>query len=265
MRVLVASKRAPGTPGRRDGGVQTWVATIAAELYKRQHEVIIADQYAKPTETFDIGIFANSRLSGQLRGLCKHTVLVSHGIVPDEEPIGSFDTVLFTSEQVRDFWQPGTRDNIVRQPLDLDFWKPRNAKRRYLQRFANRSGLTMLPDVAVALGMEFQHLRGMKPEAARDAMQQALCVVASGRCAIEAMACGAPVVICDDRHYQGALLDTDTLGSMQRNYSGRGGVEPTANRIKTAIENAMVRGDFLDHIKAQHDVGVVVDKLLDAA
>ena len=31
MRILLASKRAPATPGRRDGGVQTWVTTVAAE------------------------------------------------------------------------------------------------------------------------------------------------------------------------------------------------------------------------------------------
>lgn len=262
MRVLIASKRKPGTPGRRDGGVQTWISTVAAELHRLGHAVVIADQHNGPGQTFDIGIFANSAYTAAMAGSCTRSVLVSHGIVPDEEPKGPFGAVLFTSEEVRDHWAPSTANNIVRQPIDLQLWKPLGLKHQFLQRFANRSGLSMLPGVARALGMRFQHLRSLNSVNACKALNQARCVVASGRCAVEAMACGVPVVICDDRHYQGPLLDSDTLGAMKRNYSGRGGVTPTLKNIQQAVIQAIAKGSLRSHVEQYHDASKITAQLL---
>lgn len=265
MRILIASKRRPDTPGRRNGGVQTWVSTVAAELHKRGYGVEVADRYNVLTQTFDVGIFANSSYTAPLANLCKRSILVTHGIVPDEAPGESFGKVMYTSEEVRDHWEPGRVGGIIRQPIDLNFWKPRPVKRKFLLRVAGRSGLPMLFDVASALETPFRHLRNFDPEEARRVIRQSVCVLASGRAAVEAMACGIPVVICDARHYQGPLMDLDILGSMGRNYSGRGGVKPTHENVEAAVVRAIAKGSLRSHVEQHHDVVDIVDQLLRTA
>jgi hypothetical protein len=213
----------------------------------------------RPSEAFDVGIFANAAYTGHLKGLCGRTVLVTHGIVPDEAPAEGFDRVVFTSEEVRDHWGGG---EVIRQPLDIGFWRPDPMRGHFLTRFANRSGLDMAPEVAERLGMKFQHARHLKPPAARQAIWQSACVLASGRCAVEAMACGVPLVVADERHYQGPLLDPDAVGSMLRNYSGRGGVVPTTENLAAAVQAAIERGSLRAHVEKHHGAAQVVDQLL---
>jgi hypothetical protein len=76
------------------------------------------------------------------------------------------------------------------------------------------------------------------------------------------MACGAPVVIVDDRPYQGPLHDPATLGSRARNYSGRGGIKPTAENINHAIDAAVQAGSLRAHVEAHHDARKIVQELL---
>src|SRR5690606_31827017 len=155
----MASTRAPGTPGRRDGGVQTWTATVAAELRRIGHEVDVRGAgMAAPTGRYDLGIFANAGHTSALRRFCEASVLVCHGIVPDESPAGWRGPVAFTSEEVRAHW--GLQGPVIRQPVDLDFWSPaRRPKRRNLIRYANRGGLEWLPHVAHSLSLPFVHVR----------------------------------------------------------------------------------------------------------
>jgi hypothetical protein len=88
-------------------------------------------------------------------------------------------------------------------------------------------------------------------------------VLATGRAALEAMACDVPVVICDHRSaYQGPLMDLDIDGSMTRNYSGRGGETPTIENVRAAIEHAIDSGGKREHVLKHHDVRHVVDQLL---
>lgn len=265
MRILLASKRAPATPGRRDGGVQTWVSTVAAVLLRLGHEVDVADRHAVSAVVgYDLGIFANAAHTSHLAKFCDRALLVVHGIVPDESPAGWEGRVAFTSEEVRGHWQG--EGPIIRQPIDLDFWSPGKCRAgRTLIRYANRGGLEWLPAVAERLRLEFRHARSATPEQARDALRDAACVLASGRCAVEAMACGAPVVICDDRPYQGPLMDRDIGHAMTRNYSGRGGVVPDAQVVADAVRDALSWGDDLGHVRAAHDVRKIVPRLLEAA
>lgn len=260
MKILLASKRAPGVPGRRCGGVQTWIATVRSELQRRGHQVAVADVRDRPSEGFEVGIFANAAYTGHLKGLCGRSVLVTHGIVPDEAPAEGFGRVVFTSEEVRDHWN--AKGPIIRQPIDLNFWRPRITNTKYLVRFSSRSGLDFVPGIAESMGLEYIHIKNSKPEQVREVLQQATVVLATGRAALEAMAVGCSVVICDDRTYQGPLLDMDTLGSMKRNFSGRGGVTPNLQNVEQAIDRAIERGSLRGHVEKHHGAAQVVDQLL---
>ncbi|WP_420465619.1 glycosyltransferase [Panacagrimonas sp.] len=262
MRILIAAKRMPGKPGRRDGGVQTWIATVRDELVRSGHSVCIVDKdSAVNGRAYDLGIFANWHHVRRWQPNCSKVVNICHGIVDDEAPA---DGALFTSEELKDHWRGTGR--VIRQPVDLGFWSPGGKREDLIVRYAARGGLEWLPGLADMMGHAFIHVRNLSHWNARQALRRASCVIASGRCAVEAMACGAPVVICDDRHYQGPLLDPDTFGAMARNYSGRGGGEPTEDSLRAAIIHAMDRQHlFRAHAELHHDVRDVVRQILEAA
>lgn len=260
MKILLASKYGPH--GKRPiGGVQTWVHTVRNELVKCGHEVVLYEGGQKdPQQDFDFGIFANWRHTGHLVGLCKRVLQVCHGIIDEEQP--QFSNVAFTSEEVRGYWH-GTGP-VIRQPIDLEFWRPQHYNSgRFLTRHSYRRGLEFLPDVAKELKLVWRRVRNVAPIELRQVLQHSACVIATGRAALEAVACGAPVVICDHRSaYQGPLLDTDTIGSMMRNYSGRGGVEPNHENVKAEIQKAIATGSLRSHIEQHHDARKIVEELL---
>jgi hypothetical protein len=259
MRILSAARHPPGGHPAI-GGVQTWCATVGAELERRGHTVAYWGPKQRVCGFFDLGILANIADTRPALLLCRAHVAVCHGIIEPERPPAR--DVVFTSEEVRDFWQ-GTGP-VIRQPIDLAFWRPlqRPQSAPTLVRFSYRDGLPVAEDAARSLGLEYLHVRDARPKVARELIHQAACVLATGRAAVEAMACGVPVVICDDRNYQGPLLDPDTLGAMQRNYSGRGGVVPTVPLLTGAIELAIAAGSRRAHVETHHDVRDVVDQLL---
>lgn len=257
MRILIAARHPPG--GRRAiGGVQSWCATVGAELQRLGHEVAFWGPGENLPGTFDAGIFANIGDTRPAMVMCKRHISICHGIIQPEQP--PVRDVAYTSEEVRDFWHGD--GPIVRQPVDLYFWQPRPGKKHLLVRFSYRDGLPVAGSVARALQLPLVHMRNSTPEQARETLNQAVCVLATGRAAVEAMACGVPVVICDERDYQGPLLDADTIGSMTRNYSGRGGIEPGTEALLQAIERAVEQGSLREHVDRHHDARQIVQQLL---
>ncbi len=256
MRVLMAGKHPPG--GYRPiGGVQTWVATVADELRRVGHSVIVwGPEWPLPAGRFDLGIMANLAHTGEAIDRCDRIVKVSHGIIPDETGGPGW---VCTSEEVRDNWGAG---KVIRQPIDLNFWQPADVARRYLTRHSYRGGFEYLQGFADGMGLEYRHLRSASPEEVRDVLQRSAMVIATGRAAVEAMACGAPVVIADCREYQGALLDPDPVDAMTRNYSGRGGIVPTLRDMRLAIGAALDRGSLRAHAERFHNVREIAEELL---
>lgn len=263
MKVLLAAKFMP-TGDRPIGGVQSWVGTVAAELRRRGHDVALWQPgFAAPGGHFELGILANWAHTAGVAGSCDRLLLVSHGIIEEERPPAGVP-VAFTSEGVREHW--GVAGPVVRQPIDLGFWAPAGGAEPVLVRYSYRGGLPWLQGVAGAMGLGFRHLRAATHREARAVLRTAACVVATGRAALEAMACGVPVAICDHRSaYQGPLVDFDAAGAMARNYSGRGGVEATPVTAEQAIREAIKRGSMRVHVGQHHDVAHVVDQLLEAA
>jgi len=240
------------------GGVQSWIETIKQAL---PHDVVTWGKgEPRPSGRFGVGILANWCDTGHLAGQCDRTVSVSHGIIEPERP-GFADRILFTSEGVKAHWN-GSGD-IIRQPINLGFWQPADVERIYLTRFSYRYGLSFVHEIALKMGLKYRHVNDLPHKRSGEILQQSVCVLATGRAALEAMACGVPVVICDHRSsYQGALLDTDTQGAMARNYSGRGGIKPTAENVQQAINAAVEVGSLRAHVQANHDAEKIAQMLL---
>lgn len=260
MRILLAAKYVPTGP-RPIGGVQSWIATVRAELERIGHEVTEWQPvFERPSGQFDLGVFANMGLTGIMTKLCRRIVCVSHGIIDPERP-GEADHLLFVSEGVRQHW--GLEGGVIRQPIDLSFWKPENAHRRGVVRYSYRGSPTLCADAAKALGMPYKHVRNAGPGEARDILAGAALVFASGRAALEAMACGAPTVIYDHRQaYQGPLMDDNLHRLMRNSYSGRGGVEPTLDDLLDAAGRSMDAGSRRAWVAERHDARDVVKKLM---
>lgn len=235
--------------------MQSWTATISLELLSLGHEVVEwGPEWPLPRGRFDAGIFANIGYTREALPLCDKTLVISHGIIKPERPEG--DLIAFTSEGVRTHW--GMDGPIIRQPIDLGFWHDAGHERDRLVRHSYRNGLDYLPKIAKRLGLKFVHCQRMNKFAVRDELQRASVVVATGRAACEAMACGAKVVIADDRPYQGPLLDVDIHHAMTENYSGRGGVAANSRLLADAIASAQTHQDhalkFHDSAKITRDI-----------
>lgn len=242
------------------GGVQSWVWTVGTELKRRGCLVEEWDRsLPAPSGGFDLGVFANLRHTGEMARKCHRLICVSHGIIPDEEP-GQARCRLFVSEGVMAHW--GMTGGILRQPIDLGFWKDMCLPREGAIRFSYRKSETLCALAAAGLGMDYRHVFSADPATARRELCRAELVFASGRAALEAMACGAPTVIYDHRSaYQGPLMDTDLYRQMANSYSGRGGICPTINDL---IDAASAAKPAREWAQEHHDARRVVDQLLEA-
>lgn len=252
----MAAKHPPG--GRLAiGGVQTWCATVGAELQRQGHDVAFwGPEFPVPDAMFDVGIFANWKHTKSAAKRCGQTLIISHGVIPDEKGGDAF-----TSEEVRDYWRG--KGPVIRQPIDLSFWTPSTVEKRYLTRFSYRDGLGFLPVLATQFGMEYRHLKAQTQQECREVLWQSAIVVATGRAAVEAMACGASVIIADDRGYQKPLLDNDTTGAMQRNYSGRGGITANEVNVRQAIVDAIQhRPNYINHVYQHHDAQRITKEIM---
>ena len=214
-----------------------------------------------PERSYDLGLFANIAHTAPAVKNCRLVVNVSHGIIPDERPHNDLEA-WFTSEEVKGFWK---RDGaIVRQPIDCEYWRPSDEKRDLLLFYSYRSKNAFgLDALAERLGLTFAYVRDVTHEDARDMMRRAALCCASGRAALEAMACGAPTLICDWRPYNGApLIEFDLEIAMRANYSGRGGVDARASHLDGLARAAMERGGLRDYVLRHHDHRKIADQIL---
>lgn len=257
MRILIAGKYVP-TGHNPIGGLQSWIKTVRAELERRGHDVREWQPGMPLAGTFDLGIVANIKITRPVLNFCRDSVCVSHGIIDAEKPQAVANRYLFVSEGVRDHW--GMEGGIIRQPIDLEFWTPGDEPRDFLTRYSYRTAPIHGERVAESLGLPYVHMKGVTHEQARDQIRRSACVFATGRAALEAMACGAPVVIYDHRSsYQGPLMGICYQREMQNSYSGRGGIDPTLEHVTLMARTAMPCRAW---VEAHHDARQVVDCLL---
>lgn len=262
MKILLAAKHPPG--GKLPfGGVQSWSLTMSDQFTKRGHSVTLwGPEWPLPAGRFDLGILANVKHTHDAAESCDRVVTVSHGIIPDEAPC-PFYPALGVSEEVQDCW--GIGGKILRQPIDTEFWSPSAVDRDLLVLYSYRApGDLGLAQVAQSLGLGFVWLKNVSPEQARDTLRRAAVVCATGRAALEAMACGAPTAIADHRPYnKKPLLERNLLSAMRTNYSGRGGFVPTGNNLRDHLDG-LIGSDQREHVLKYHDPALATEILLTA-
>lgn len=263
MRILLTGKYVPSGP-RKIGGLQSWIKTVRRELEALGHECVEWQPgMVEPIGRFNLGILANMSLTCDMASKCDETVCVSHGIIAPEAP-GDADRVYFVSEGVREHW--GRDGGILRQPIDLGFWQPPKRGRMGAIRYSYRNTATKCEAAAKYEGFKYRQVADASHEEAREWLSCASIVFATGRAALEAMACGAPTVIYDHRAaYQGPLLDWDLWRQMRNSYSGRGGVEnPPVETIATEIRRceAAPREFWRNWVETHHDARRIVKELI---
>lgn len=260
MKILITGKFTH-LGSRPIGGLQSWIKTVAEELEKRGHEVDCKEPNQLDGIKYDLGIFANIKLTGQAVQDCERSILVSHGIIDAEKPDLSCNELMFVSEGVRDHW--GLPGEIIRQPIDLDFWKPQRLIKNKITRYSYRDGNIYSKQVSEALDLPYFHAKGMTHEQARDVINSSCLVFATGRAALESMACGVPTVIYDHRSaYQPPLMGQNLLEEMHNSYSGRSGITPTAKQVINQSKFALDQTSWREWVANHHDVKKIVDQLL---
>lgn len=260
MRILLAGLYVP-TGKRHFGGVQSWIWTVRRELERLGHDCEEWEPDMElPEGRFDLGIITNQQVTRPVFALCERVVYVCHGVVETDVPLPG---AVFVSEGTRAKW-PGFDGPIVRQPIDLDYWSPDPAvQRRGAIRYSYRRAPTHCAAACEALGIPFRESGTIRRDEARRALQSAEIVFATGRAALEAMACGAKVVIYDHRKsYQGPLLALDIEADMAENYSGRSGFEPTLDDVIVAVRTARPSRGW---VEKHHDARKIVQELLSHA
>ena len=162
------------------------------QLERRDIECAVWGVDHDENKRYDVGIIANAGATRRAIGRCDRHVNISHGIVDDEMP--GDGRLICTSAEVADRWGGGV---VINQPIDTDYWYDAGEDRRGLVFYSYRApDAFSLPAVADALGVPFLWLRNVRHSQARKVLRRAALVCASGRAALEAMACGAPTLIC---------------------------------------------------------------------
>lgn len=257
MKVLFAGLHAPDRP-KSIGGTQSWIWTMARQF---DDVAFWTPGRPLPTRSFDLGIFAHIGRTRPALDRCRRSVLISHGIIEAERPEPGADVTAFVSEEVRLHWG-GTDEPIIRQPIDLGFWKPGTKHHNRLVRFAYRRGETKSEQAAKRLGLDYLRVANSTPAEARQIIQGSAVVHASGRAALEAMACDVPTVIYDHRQaYQRELFEP-LNEARTSNYSGRGGWTPTVDEITDETHSALKQSGWRDYVAEHHDAKTIARELL---
>lgn len=261
MRLLFSAKHPP-TGGVAFGGVASWISTLVKQLETRGHECAVwGPSLPEPKGRFDVGVLSNINATGRAAAWCDKFLCVSHGVVADEKP-DSWRSVIYTSEEVAEHWTlPGV---VLRQPIDLDYWRDDGRERQGFVFYSYRApDVFGLDHLARRLGMRFSWVKGVETSDAREILQSAALVAASGRAALEAMAAGAPTLICDHRPYNGGpLIEVSTEKAMRFNYSGRTGVHPDAINMESIARQTMAFQKPREHVVAHHNAAMIAAELL---
>lgn len=270
MRILLAAKYVHGGRENR-GGVQSWTKTVLLKLLQSGHEVELWEPgFAVPNSDFDIGIFANHGYTSRLVPLCKRTINVVHGIIPDEAPNPQlFDEFIYVSHGVSFFWtQKGMpQGKIIGQPIDTDFWSPEDVDYRIgVVRWSYRNTELMGRELAGVLNEPYIHMTNLTHSKGRDVIRRSRLVIASGRAALEAMSCGVPTLIYDHRGYNGGPLLCKDMGVAQlHSYSGRSGIRPALKDLVQAADDAFDKPEefWREWVLNHHNAAKITQELIE--
>lgn len=245
------------------GGSETWAYTVAHELLRRGHEVVVftldlgafAEHFECPVVTevtgaFDLALVSHNSCMEAAKQVAARTILTSHGVYPDlEQPVPGADRYVAVSEEVLEHLQYlGFEASLIANPVDCDRFSPAEPIRSeigtVLSLCQGAEAERLIADLCAMDGFELLTLgEGPRVFDVEKLMGQADLVVGLGRTVMEAMASGRAALVLDSRSYTPYRMDgivlPDTADEMLRcNFSGRRfQLSPTPEMVAAEIES----------------------------
>lgn len=229
------------------GGSETFTFTIIEELVRLGHKVeyftfktgFVSEKIEKilgvkfmSESSYDL-IFANHNTTVEKVFKKGFTIQTCHGIFPKlEQPNSKANAFVSISQEVQDHLaRLGFPSILIHNSINLDRFFPtnkiNNSLKTVLSLCHSNKANSFVENACKELDINYiQAFKYDKPEwDIEKFINQADLVVGLGRSAYEAMSCGRPVVIYDDRRYFSSCGDgyvKDILGlSLKNNCSGR--------------------------------------------
>jgi hypothetical protein len=216
------------------GGTETFTYTLIKELVRQGHEVELATFYMgllsnkieedfsiKPnrlTNNYDLSLVNHNPVVEMIRELgirTKKLIQTSHGFHEMERPSSKADIIVAISEEVSKsveglgFEKP----RVILNGVDCERFNIRTELNPQIKNILSLSqsekANSLLKKVSANLACNFESFNKDKNPIfnVEDAINRSDLVFGLGRSAFDALACGRPVFIWDNREYQGNLGD----------------------------------------------------------
>lgn len=206
------------------GGTQTWTLTMFKAFRKLGHSVYIYTHFHRVNTMFkylpvvkdgkyDLIICNSNAVLDDLKKLEGKKVFVSHGVIPQlEQPIEGADTYVAVAEDSAENCEKKGFEIyvIIRNPIDIDRFNYVGCGERLKTiGFFNKENKTFFKKELEAMGFDIIEVGRNLTFVVEEFIAQADLIVASGRCAYEAMAMGKNVVIVgtNDQTSQIGIMD----------------------------------------------------------
>jgi len=255
MKILIAIHTFFGNG--RAGGTETWATTMQAELERTGHTVEITDSTSRscvstitgaPIDTPDMALVAHNTCLAQLKHIDCTKILTCHGVLPQlEQPRRGADIYVAVSEEVQaHMHQRGYEATVIRNPIDCERFKPDDRELPrvpggvwFYSRYVGDAGETCAQAFA-PICYTYRapgHGGHVGQLAVPDVMNDQDLVIAIGRSAYEAAACGRNLIVGDYNGFDGFATPESMLEFRKNNCSGRRyGIHYTPEELRQIAE-----------------------------
>lgn len=269
MRILVTALFVRGIVS--EGGSSLYMKCIIDNLRKIGHAVHATDCPSMLTiKSYDLIICSHNKILKQLSSFDAPKVCISQGILEPEELHQGADKYYSVSEEVRDHnLSIGIESDIIGQPVNIQQTYPINDELKNILIIGN-NGTTKNDNPFNCLSNKYVVKYSDPNLPIEDQIKWADLCITLGRGAVTAMSLGRPVLVADNRFYQGKIGDgyvnSNNIKEIEKhNFSGR--------RFKYKITDEWLfnelnkfnpsDADFLyNYVKTNHNIQTVVDRML---
>ena len=264
MKILITAKYVSGSA--YEGGSSRFMALVGEVLRDMGHDVTMSSQ--PENEAYDLIICSHDRIN-MVKDNSAKKVFISHGIIGDEAMHPGADRYISISDEVAGFnLMRGISSEVIGQPIRIGAQKhPGTLLRKII---IIRRTVDTREDPFAFLSEDYEVRESDIDKPIEDQIAWADLCISLGRGALEAMAQGKPVLVADNRNYNGAIGDgyvnQENIREIARcNFSGR--------RFKHSLTREWIEGelakynpddsDFLyEYVKKNHDARMIVAQYL---
>lgn len=250
------------------GGSGRFMKCLGEPLSEMGHEVFYASD-PKEVKNFDFDMIIYSHVISDMSLFKEKKICISHGIINNEEFSLGADVYISISEEVKEYnlAKTGINSHIIGQPIKIRERKLPNDRLKNILIIRNK--MVHYDPFAFLTDNYNVRISDLNTPIEEQIDWADLCITL-GRGALESMAQGKPVLVADNRDYNGAIGDgyvtKDNIYEIAKhNFSGRRFKHKITNEW---IENELTKykqmdGGFLyEYVKENHAVEKVIKKYL---